>query len=86
MTIQRFSAPGFAVPANGAPVFAIRLIDRRTGEVPRLNGNPIGMLTSTPRLAVEELMRGRDPSKWTAQIEQLGLTAIKRPGRPTGQS
>lgn len=60
-------------PLPGAPVFSIRLIDRRTGEVPRVNGNPVSFLTSAPRLAVEELLKGRDREKWTAEVDRLSV-------------
>ncbi|SMO91199.1 hypothetical protein SAMN06265221_11820 [Paracoccus laeviglucosivorans] len=72
--LQRYPvhAISTAMPVTGGQLFSIKLIDRRTGEVPKLNGNPISFLTSTPRQAVEELLRGRDRENWTAQVDPVG--------------
>lgn len=72
--MQRFPLHALSNAAPGAPLFAIRLIDRRTGEVPRLNGKPISFLTATPRQAVEDLLKDRDRSKWIAQVDPVGLS------------
>ncbi len=57
--------------ANGGQLFSVRLIDRRTGEVPRLNGIPLSLLTHSPRIAASQLLRGRDRGLWRAVIEPL---------------
>ena len=62
------------------PMFAVRLIDRRTGEVPRVNGNPLSLLTRSPRRAVAELLRGRSGPHWQTQVEPL--EQAPRPRRP----
>lgn len=68
-------------PASGAAVrsaaagadmqgtCAVRLIDRRTGAVHRINGTPLLILTRDPQTAAAELLDGRDPTLWEARIE-----------------
>lgn len=60
-----------ALDHDEGPVFAVRLIDRRTGEVPRVNGNPLSLLTRSPHRAVAELLQGRNASHWLTQVEPL---------------
>lgn len=56
-----------------ARLYAVRLIDRRTGEVPSLNGTPLSQLTRSPQAVAQALMRGRDRSIWCAEIEATGI-------------
>ncbi|MFT4012519.1 MAG: hypothetical protein QM682_03765 [Paracoccus sp. (in: a-proteobacteria)] len=77
MTIQSPVAPDLARPETGE-LFSVRLVDLRTGQVPRLNGIPLSILTHAPRAAVGQLMRGRDRSIWRAEIEPLHSGAGKR--------
>ncbi|ATQ57754.1 hypothetical protein [Paracoccus yeei] len=69
-----------ALEHDDGPMFAVRLIDRRTGEVPRVNGNPLSLLTRSPRRAVAELLRGRSGAHWQTQVEPL--EQAPRPRRP----
>lgn len=54
-------------------LYAVRLIDRRTGEVPSLNGTPLSQLTHAPQAVAQSLMRGRDRRIWRAEIEPAGF-------------
>ena len=58
--------------AEGQQLFLVRLIDRRTGEVPSLNGTMLSVLTHTPRAAVLSFLRGRDRRLWRAEVELVG--------------
>ena len=64
---------GVAAPPEGEALYAVRLIDCRTDEVPSLNGLPLSVLTRAPRAAVRSLMRGRDRHLWRTEVEQIGL-------------
>lgn len=59
-------------PETG-PLFSVRLVDRRTGSVPKLNGIPLAMMTRQPKLAVTNLMRGRNRAVWRAEIEPVEM-------------
>ncbi|HWL58566.1 MAG TPA: hypothetical protein VNQ78_18060 [Paracoccus sp. (in: a-proteobacteria)] len=56
---------------TGEQLFSVRLIDRRTGEVPSINGIPLRVLTHSPQSAIAELMDGRDRHLWQAEVEPL---------------
>lgn len=49
----------------------VRLIDRRTGALHRVNGTPLTVYTRNPRAAVAEMMLGRDPAIWEARIDLI---------------
>jgi hypothetical protein len=51
---------------------AVRLIDRRTGLIHRVNGSPLVLFTRSPDLAAAELLAGRDAAVWEARIEPIG--------------
>ena len=53
------------------PTCAVRLVDRRTGALHRINGTPLTLFTRRPAEAVAELLAGRDPAHWEARIEPL---------------
>ena len=55
-----------------APMCVVRLIDRRTGALHRVNGTPLSVFTHTPHAAVTEMMSGRDPALWEARVDLLG--------------
>lgn len=55
----------------------VRLIDRRTGSVHRINGTPLTVFTRNPRAAADELLQGRDPALWEARIEPIEPEARK---------
>ncbi|MBL8562460.1 MAG: hypothetical protein JNN06_09280 [Gemmobacter sp.] len=62
-----------AHPSGGDhPTCAVRLVDRRTGALHRINGTPLTLYTRRPQEAAAELLAGRDPAHWEARIEQLG--------------
>lgn len=71
-----------ALDQHDGPMFSVRLIDRRTGEVPRVNGNPLSLLTRFPRRAVAELLHGRNGTHWHAQVEPLEAARARRPASP----
>ncbi|ABL73181.1 MULTISPECIES: hypothetical protein [Paracoccus] len=62
---------GTGANAEEGQLFSVRLIDRRTGEVPSLNGIPLSMLTHSPRAAIAAFMRGRDRLLWRAEVEPV---------------
>ena len=63
------------------PTCAVRLVDRRTGALHRINGAPLTLFTRRPHEAVAELLAGRDPAHWEARIEPLGTRQTKQEGR-----
>ncbi len=63
--------PVAANAANAAPVCAVRLINRRTGMVHRINGAPLVMFTRTPQDATQDLLRNRDATEWGVLVETL---------------
>ncbi|WP_238986738.1 hypothetical protein [Paracoccus sp. MKU1] len=56
---------------EGQQLFSVRLIDRRTGEVPSVNGIPLSILTQSPRSAVASFMRGRSRMLWRIEVEPV---------------
>ncbi|WP_347139055.1 hypothetical protein [Paracoccus sp. SSK6] len=66
MTIQ-----GQQINATPRPLYSVRLIDRRTGQVHRVNGAPLLALSREPEAAAASLLEGRDPVLWEARIEPL---------------
>lgn len=66
MTIQ-----GQDIGAASRPLYSVRLIDRRTGQVHRVNGAPLLALSREPQAAAASLLEGRDPNLWEARIESL---------------
>ena len=65
-------------PANRAaiPVCALRLIDRRTGSVHRVNGAPLVVFARDVGAAAAELLANRDRTLWDVRIDTLP-TAIR---------
>jgi hypothetical protein len=57
---------------SARPTCAVRLIDRRTGSVHRVNGTPLVVFTRNPDEAVADLLQGRDGRLWEARIDRLG--------------
>lgn len=54
---------------------AVRLIDRRTGSIHRMNGRPVLVVTRTPKDAVADLMTGRDPAVWETRVDAIEQVA-----------
>ncbi|MCZ0961922.1 hypothetical protein [Paracoccus benzoatiresistens] len=59
------------IGASSPPLYSVRLIDRRTGQVHRVNGAPLLALSREPEAAAASLLEGRDPALWEARIEPL---------------
>jgi hypothetical protein len=57
---------------SARPTCAVRLIDRRTGSVHRVNGTPLVVFTRNPDEAAADLLQGRDGSLWEARIDRIG--------------
>ena len=57
---------------SARPTCAVRLIDRRTGSVHRINGTPLVVFTRNPHEAAAELLHGRDGRLWEARIDHIG--------------
>lgn len=53
------------------PLCSVRLIDRRTGKAPRVNGAPLLVYSRNPESAAAEMLDGRDPDLWEIRIEPL---------------
>lgn len=56
---------------DSAPTCAVRLIDRRTGSVHRVNGAPLVLFSRSPSDAAAELMRDRNPAHWDVRVEPI---------------
>jgi hypothetical protein len=50
---------------------SVRLIDRRTGAVHRINGAPLVIFTRRPDEAAADLLDGRDAAVWEVWVEPL---------------
>lgn len=59
------------IDAKARPLYSVRLIDRRTGQVHRVNGAPLLALSREPQAAAASLLEGRDPALWETRIESL---------------
>lgn len=68
---QFILAEGVTLQPEGEGLYAVRLIDCRTGEVPSLNGIPLSVLTRAPRAAVRSFMRGRNRQLWRTEVEAV---------------
>ena len=54
-----------------SPVCAVRLIDRRTGRVHRVNGAPLVLFARDTNAAAAELLFNRDRNLWDVRIDPL---------------
>lgn len=50
---------------------AVALIDRRTGQVPYMNGRPLMIVTHDPSEAIAKLLQGRDRNIWDIRVQPL---------------
>lgn len=73
------SVTGAAAAMPSGPVFAVRLIDRRTGRPHRVNGAALTLFSRAPQEAVSELMEGRDPAIWLARVDALETQERRAP-------
>lgn len=60
---------GTADDLANAPLFALTLIDRRSGLPQRVNGRRVVAFTRMPDQAAAEALAGRDRAHWTVRIE-----------------
>jgi hypothetical protein len=56
-------------------VYALSLVDRRTGAPLRRDGAVLTIFTRTPDAAAAEALRHRDASVWRVRIERLATVA-----------
>ncbi|MDO5612008.1 MAG: hypothetical protein Q4G14_02045 [Paracoccus sp. (in: a-proteobacteria)] len=47
---------------------SVRLVDLSTGQPHRINGLALSVRTDTPDEVMAQLMRGRDPARWRAEV------------------
>jgi hypothetical protein len=68
-----------AQPSNRVTpqVCAVRLIDRRTGSVHRVNGAPLVIFARDTAAATAELMANRDQSLWDIRIDPLPVEVTR---------
>ena len=65
-------------------IFALSLVDRRTGAPLRRGGAVQTIFTSTPAETAAEALRGRDGSVWQVRIERLAtVEAVSRAPGPS---
>ena len=64
------------IAAARPTLWAVTLIDRRTGRPHHVNGIALTALGRDPHATAAELMRNRDPRAWDARI--LPLSAVAR--------
>ena len=50
---------------------SVSLVDRRTGQTPRIGGSLLRVFTRDPQNAVAKLLAGRDPQIWEARVQPL---------------
>lgn len=69
--------PKETVPAGRAmPTCAVRLVDRRTGSVHRVNGAPLVVFSRNPAEAAAELLRHRDAAVWDVRIDAISAEGL----------
>lgn len=67
---------GASLRAHTAPrsgLYAVTLIDRRTGMPLRAGGRTVTVFSDNPDAAAQDLLTGRDRSLWTARVDPVGL-------------
>lgn len=60
-------------------IYAVRLIDRRSGLPMRSNGALVTIYTAFPNEAAAEALKGRSREVWEVRVERLA-TVETRPG------
>ncbi|MFD1882651.1 hypothetical protein [Paracoccus pacificus] len=73
-TLSRFvlPLPESVVPAMMPnPLFAIRLINRATGEPHKVAGIPLTVFSHDPDETAADLMRNRDARNWATAVEPV---------------
>jgi hypothetical protein len=55
-----------------APLFAVTLIDTRTGRPHRVAGSVMTLFTRDPDEAEQELLRDRDRGLWKVEVRGFG--------------
>ena len=54
-----------------SPCYAVRLIDRTTGMAHCVADIPLVIYSRDPQAAVADLLRNRDPNRWTVHVEPV---------------
>jgi hypothetical protein len=62
------------------PLYALRLIDRRSGLPLRTHGGPAVTFTRTPEETAAEALAGRDPTLWEVRIERIAAPSGEADG------
>lgn len=65
-------------PSGFAPLFAVRLINRLTGEMHRVEGRILTVFTHHPEAACDLLLHRRDRRNWRSSVEAV---TVKQGGR-----
>ena len=58
------------------PLFAVSLIDARTGRPHRVGGTVLTLFTHNPDEAAQHLLRNRDPRQWRIEARAFARSAI----------
>lgn len=58
------------------PLFAVSLVDTRTGRPHRVGGAVLTLFTRAPDEAAQELLRNRDPSQWRIEARAFARSAF----------
>lgn len=76
-----FAANAFGMPSSGwfgaigtagtGCACSVSLVDRRTGQTPRIGGSLLRVFTRDPQAAAAKLLAGRDPQIWEARVQPL---------------
>lgn len=61
--------------SSHSPLFAVSLIDARTGRAHRIGGTPLTLFTRAPEAAAQEMLRNRDPRHWRIETRACPGTA-----------
>lgn len=59
-----------------APLFAVSLVDTRTGRPHRIGGAVVTLFARRPDEASEELLRNRDPGQWRIEAKAFAPSAL----------
>jgi hypothetical protein len=59
-----------------APLFAVSLVDARTGRPHRVGGAVMTLFTRNPDEAAQDLLRNRDPRHWRIEARAFAPAAF----------
>ncbi len=63
--------------AQAQPVYSVCLIDRRSGQIHRVNGAPLLALGRDPERAAAALLEGRGLALWETRTQPLTTRTIR---------